>query len=281
MMLKALPLVHFWSVLLLKAQMMTSVRKTSKMLVWSAQNRSISSKICPKNNQKMGWFLPIAFLQSLPRKFPRNSLEINWFFCKFVPKNPAKFDFFFMTYQKPCLNDNLGFSNSLYNSRTFTNGHLSTTATSLQRPVFLADSPYMYWLLFQPLYDGYFVLSPRWPLERGSTVFFMVWYSVWRSVLNEKTIRGTNCRCLLRVSWLQCSEGLEMHSLGFVCFTLSVPVMLILGSCWLKIDSKPSTTFCLHVSLGKGEELKFPTFQKDDEFLGVAVQLPCFPYFQR
>ena len=28
MMLKALPLVHFWSVLLLKEQMMTSVRKT-------------------------------------------------------------------------------------------------------------------------------------------------------------------------------------------------------------------------------------------------------------
>ena len=33
MMLKALPLVHFLSVLLLKEQMMTSVRKTLKMLV--------------------------------------------------------------------------------------------------------------------------------------------------------------------------------------------------------------------------------------------------------
>ena len=33
MMLKALPLVHFWSVLLLKEQMMTSVRKTLKTLV--------------------------------------------------------------------------------------------------------------------------------------------------------------------------------------------------------------------------------------------------------
>ena len=32
-MLKALPLVHLWSVLLLKEQMMTSVRKTSKPLV--------------------------------------------------------------------------------------------------------------------------------------------------------------------------------------------------------------------------------------------------------
>ena len=144
MMLKALPLVHFWSILLLKVQMMTSVRRTSKTLVWSAQNRSISSEICPKNNHKMGWFLPIAFLRSFPRKFPRNSREIDWFFCKFVPKNPAKFDFFSLTYQKPCLNDNLGFSNSLYDSRTFTNGHLSTTATSLQRPFFLADSPYIH-----------------------------------------------------------------------------------------------------------------------------------------
>ena len=33
MMLKALPLVHFWSVLLLKEQMTSSVRKTLKMLV--------------------------------------------------------------------------------------------------------------------------------------------------------------------------------------------------------------------------------------------------------
>ena len=43
MMLKALPSVHFWNVLL-KEQMMTSVRKTLKTLVWSAQNRSISLK---------------------------------------------------------------------------------------------------------------------------------------------------------------------------------------------------------------------------------------------
>ena len=40
MMLKALPLVHFWSVLLMKEQMMTSVIKELKMLLWSEQNRS-------------------------------------------------------------------------------------------------------------------------------------------------------------------------------------------------------------------------------------------------
>ena len=99
----ALPLVHFWSVLLLKEQMMTSVRKASKTLVWSAQNWSISSEVCPKNNDKMGRFLPIAFLRSLPRKFPRNSREIGQFCHEFVPKNPGKFDFFPWPIRNPAL----------------------------------------------------------------------------------------------------------------------------------------------------------------------------------
>ena len=72
MMLKALLLVHFWSVVLWKEQMMTSVRKTLKTLVSSAQIRSVPSEICPENNYKIGCFLPIAFRRSLPRKFPRN-----------------------------------------------------------------------------------------------------------------------------------------------------------------------------------------------------------------
>ena len=72
MMLKALPLVHFWRVLLLKEQMMTSVRKTLKTLVWSAQNRLISREICFENNHKIGCILPIAFWWSLRRKPPRN-----------------------------------------------------------------------------------------------------------------------------------------------------------------------------------------------------------------
>ena len=94
MMLKALALVYFWSVLLLKEQMMTSVRKTLKRLVWSAQNRSISSEICLENNHKIGRFLPIASWRSLSWNFPRNSREIGRFFREFVPKNPAEFDFF-------------------------------------------------------------------------------------------------------------------------------------------------------------------------------------------
>ena len=50
MMLKALPLVHFWSVLLLKEQMMTSVRKTLKTLVWSDRSLTkFSLKITTKS----------------------------------------------------------------------------------------------------------------------------------------------------------------------------------------------------------------------------------------
>ena len=98
MMLKALLLVRFWSVLLLKEQMMTSVRKTLKTPVSSAQNRSICSEICPENNYKIGRFLPIAFWWSWPRKFPQN-----WpIFHEFVPENPVKFDIFSTTYRKPC-----------------------------------------------------------------------------------------------------------------------------------------------------------------------------------
>ena len=95
MMLKALPLVHFWSIFLLKEQMMTSVRKTLKTLVWSAQKLSISSEICLENNHKISCFLAIAFWWSLPQKLLRNFCEIGRFFRKFFPKNPAKFDFTF------------------------------------------------------------------------------------------------------------------------------------------------------------------------------------------
>ena len=100
-MLKALPLVHLWSVLLLKEQMMTSVRKPLKMLVWLVQNRSVSSRICPENNHK----IRRLFYRLLSRQVcPENSCEIGRFFRDFVPKNPAKFDFFSASYmyQKPC-----------------------------------------------------------------------------------------------------------------------------------------------------------------------------------
>ena len=91
MMLKALPLVHFRSILLLKEQMMTSVRKTLKTLVWSAQNQSIPREMCPNITTKSTVFYRLLSGQVCPK----NSHKISSFFRDFVPKNPAKFDFFF------------------------------------------------------------------------------------------------------------------------------------------------------------------------------------------
>ena len=93
-MLKALPLVHFWSILLLKEQMMTSVRKTLKMLVWSAQNRSIFSKFCPKNNQKIRRFFNNCFVAKFPTK-------LAYFSAILSLKIPQNLTFFSATYQKP------------------------------------------------------------------------------------------------------------------------------------------------------------------------------------
>ena len=92
--LKALPLVHFWSVLLLKEQMTASVRKTLKTLVWSAQIQSILVKFALKITTKSTVFLPIAFRLSLPLKFPRNSCKIGRFFRNFVPKILRNLTFF-------------------------------------------------------------------------------------------------------------------------------------------------------------------------------------------
>ena len=77
MMLKALPLVHFWSVLLLKEQMMTSVRKMFKTLVWSAQNRSISSEICLENNHRIRRFLRSKVAPKIPAKLANSSRNLS------------------------------------------------------------------------------------------------------------------------------------------------------------------------------------------------------------
>ena len=71
-------------VLLLKEQLrMTSVRKTLKTLVWSVQNRLISSEICPENNHKIGCVFtdcfPTKFAQKILPKFPRNKMIFPWF----------------------------------------------------------------------------------------------------------------------------------------------------------------------------------------------------------
>ena len=98
MMLKALPLVHFWSVLLLKEQMMTSVRKTLKTLVWSAQNRSISCEICPENNHKICRLFTDCFPAKFTLKIPAKSTD---FSAILSPKIQRNLTFFSTNYQKP------------------------------------------------------------------------------------------------------------------------------------------------------------------------------------
>ena len=101
MMLKALSLVHFWSVyvLLLKEQMMTSVRETLKTLVWSVQNRSISSEICPEKNPPCLIFTD-CFLTKFAQKIPVKLADFSVILSLKIPRNVT---FFSTTYQKPWL----------------------------------------------------------------------------------------------------------------------------------------------------------------------------------
>ena len=118
-------MVHFWSVLLLKEQMMTSVRKTLKMLVWSVQNRSLcSSETCLENNHKIGCFLLIAFWWSLPRNSREIPTKSANFSVNLSLKIPQNLTFSSVTYQKPSV-----IYNPLYNS----NGHkrVSLTASTM------------------------------------------------------------------------------------------------------------------------------------------------------
>ena len=66
----------------------------------SAQNQSLSSEICSGSSLEIIRSLPIIFFSQTGLE---NSREIGRFFREFVPKNPAKFDFFSTTYQKPCV----------------------------------------------------------------------------------------------------------------------------------------------------------------------------------
>ena len=98
MMLKALPLVHFWSVLSLKEQMMTPVRKTLETVVWSVQNRSISSEICLENNHKVGCFYRLLSVKFAP-EIPATSAGFSANLSQEIPRNLT---FSSATYQKPC-----------------------------------------------------------------------------------------------------------------------------------------------------------------------------------
>ena len=99
MMLKALPLVQFWSVLLLKEQMMTSIRKTLKTLSDQRKSDRFLVKFALKITTKSVFFDRLIFGWVCPE----NSCEIGRFFGEFAPKNPAKFVSFSAIYQKPCI----------------------------------------------------------------------------------------------------------------------------------------------------------------------------------
>ena len=79
MMLKALPLAHFSSALLLE-YVRLSLLKTLNTLVKLAQNKSISSEICPENSHEIGCFYRL-FFSEVSRE---NS-------AKSVSDNPVKF----------------------------------------------------------------------------------------------------------------------------------------------------------------------------------------------
>ena len=82
-MLKALPLVYLWSVLFLKEQIMTSVRKNVK-------NAGLIS------------VKPIDLTKFSLKMTAKSAFFTDWFSATFAPKNPTKFDFLSMTYQKSC-----------------------------------------------------------------------------------------------------------------------------------------------------------------------------------
>ena len=103
MMLKALPLVHFWSVLLLKEQIMTSVRKTLKR--WSDQGKTdqFLAKFALKITTKATVFLPIFSSQVCPEsshEIPAKSVDFSAILCVKILRNLT---FFSVTNQKPCL----------------------------------------------------------------------------------------------------------------------------------------------------------------------------------
>ena len=95
--------LHFWSVLLLKEHMVTSVRKMLKTLVWSAQSRLIPGENCLENNHKIGCFLSTAFWWSF--NCPKNSAKITTksadFSSNLSLKIPRNLTFSSATCQKP------------------------------------------------------------------------------------------------------------------------------------------------------------------------------------
>ena len=97
----SLPLAHFLSVLLLKEQMIISVKKVkhARQISTKPINNIISHKICQNIPTKLAVFYWFFFSEVSPK----NSPEIGQFFCEFALKIPWNLIFFFVTYQKPWL----------------------------------------------------------------------------------------------------------------------------------------------------------------------------------
>ena len=94
MMLKALPLVHFWSVLLLKEEMMTSVRKTLKR--WSDRRKADRhlTKFSLKNNHKIGLFYRLIFGEVWPKHSRESAANSADFSANLPLKIPRNLTFF-------------------------------------------------------------------------------------------------------------------------------------------------------------------------------------------
>ena len=85
-MLIALAFAHFSSELLLKEQMIISVKNDAKLIDFS--------EICQKKSSEIGCFLLIVSWRSFPPKFPTKSADFSENY--FGPDNPSKFDFFLL-----------------------------------------------------------------------------------------------------------------------------------------------------------------------------------------
>ena len=72
--------------------------------------KPISFFHCPENFHKMGFFF--IFRRNLSQIFQQNSCEISHFCHEFDCENPTKFDFFSVTYQRPCVMNSLCYKSS-------------------------------------------------------------------------------------------------------------------------------------------------------------------------
>ena len=67
--------------------------------------KPISFFLSPGNFREMGFFF--VFRWNFSQIFQQNSCEISHFFHEFDSENPTKFDFFSVTYQRPCVMNSL------------------------------------------------------------------------------------------------------------------------------------------------------------------------------